>query len=68
MKTLENSRTKQVNELNFNQNSSVTSKKKKYPKSIKGCISVEEYFDILRERVRKHYEDLQNTNQKRSVG
>lgn len=67
MKTLENSKTKQANELNINHNSNVTSKKKKYPKSIKGCISVEEYIDILRENVRKYYEDLQNTDQKRSV-
>lgn len=67
MKTLENSKIKQANELNINHNSNVTSKKKKYPKSIKGCISVEEYIDILRENVRKYYEDLQNTDQKRSV-
>lgn len=65
MKTLENSKTKQANELNINHNSNVTSKKKKYPKSIKGCISVEEYIDIFREELKKRYEELQNTNQQK---
>jgi len=65
MKTLENSRTKKVNELNINHNSNVTSKKKKYPKSIKGCISVEEYIDIFREELKKRYEELQSTNQQK---
>jgi len=30
-------------------------KKKVYPKTLKGCFSFEEFQDLLNEKIRKHY-------------
>jgi len=32
-------------------------KKKAYPKTLKGCFSFEEFQDLLNEKIRKHYEE-----------
>lgn len=34
------------------------SKKKVYPKTLKGCFSVEEFQDLLNEKIRGHYENV----------
>ena len=34
------------------------SKKKVYPKTLKGCFSFEEFQDLLNEKIREHYEKV----------
>ena len=33
-------------------------KKKVYPKTLKGCFSFEEFQDLLNEKIREHYEKV----------
>lgn len=63
--TTENSNKNQGNVLTIKHGVDTTRKKNKYPKSIKDCISVEEYFDIFEEELKKRYEELQSTNQQK---
>ena len=37
---------------------SFRSKKKAYPKTLKGCFSFEEFQDLLNEKIREHYEEV----------
>ncbi len=39
---------------------------KKYPDTLKSCISLEEFKDLLNQKIEEHYENLSNTNKKRS--
>ena len=39
-----------------------TKKKKGYPETLKGCFSFEEFQDLLNEKIKKHYEEVRNTN------
>ena len=38
---------------------------KKYPETLKSCISLEEFKDLLDQKINEHYENLPNTNQKK---
>ena len=38
---------------------------KKYPKTLKSCISLEEFKDLLDQKINEHYENLSNTNKKK---
>lgn len=39
---------------------------KKYPDTLKSCISLEEFKDLLNQKIEEHYENLSNSNKKRS--
>ncbi len=39
---------------------------KKYPDTLKSCISLEEFKDLLNQKIEEHYENLSNKNKKRS--
>ena len=39
---------------------------KKYPKTLKSCISLEEFKDLLDQKINEHYENLSNSNKKKS--
>lgn len=41
-----------------NTGSSYRSKKKAYPKTLKGCFSFEEFQDLLNEKIKEHYEKV----------
>ena len=36
-----------------------------YPETLKSCISLEEFKDLLDQKINEHYENLPNTNQKK---
>ena len=38
---------------------------KKYPETLKSCISMEEFKDLLNQKINEHYENLSNTNKKK---
>lgn len=38
---------------------------KKYPETLKSCISLEEFKDLLDQKINEHYENLSNTNKKK---
>lgn len=38
---------------------------KNYPATLKGCISLEEFKDLLDQKINAHYENLSNTNKKK---
>jgi len=40
--------------------------KKQYPKCMRGCVTFEEFSDLLKEEVKTHYEDLRNSCKKAS--
>ena len=39
---------------------------KKYPETLKSCISLEEFKDLLDQKINEHYENLSNSNKKKS--
>ena len=38
----------------------------KYPETLKSCISLEEFKDLLDQKINEHYENLSNPNKKKS--
>lgn len=41
-----------------NTTTSFRSKKKAYPKTLKGCFSFEEFQDLLNKKIKEHYEEV----------
>ena len=39
---------------------------KKYPETLKSCISLEEFKDLLDQKINEHYENPSNSNKKKS--
>lgn len=37
----------------------------KYPETLKSCISLEEFKDLLDQKINEHYENLSNSNKKK---
>lgn len=52
--------------VNLGKRSASTIEQKKYPDTLKSCISLEEFKDLLNQKINEHYENLSNTNKKRS--
>ena len=52
--------------VNLRTRSTSKIEQKKYPKTQKSCISLEEFKDLLDQKINEHYENLSNPNKKKS--
>ena len=52
--------------INLRKSDTSKVERKKYPDTLKSCISLEEFKDLLNQKIKEHYENLSNTNKERS--